>query len=128
DRCAGVTFLAQLCAVWESAAREAEAVTDVTLLRTAPVIDPAGVLKPMMLLTKLGLAGPLGGGKQYLPWISLEDEVGAIVHVVENKIAGPVNLAGPQPATANELSQALASEMRRPFWFTTPAWLMKTVL
>jgi len=128
DRCAGVTFLAQLCAVWESAAREAEAVTDVTLLRTAPVIDPAGVLKPMMLLTKLGLAGPLGGGKQYLPWISLEDEVGAIVHVVENKIAGPVNLAGPQPATANELSQALASEMRRPFWFPTPAWLMKTVL
>lgn len=126
--CAGVTFLAQLCAVWEAAAREAEAATDVTLLRTAPIIDPDGVLKPLLLLTKLGLAGPLGGGRQYLPWISLADEVGAIVHVVENRISGPVNLAGPQPSTANELGQALASEMRRPFWFPTPAWLMKTVL
>lgn len=124
----GDTFLAQLCQVWESAALRAREVTDVTLLRTAPVIHPDGVLKPMMLLTKLGLAGPLGGGEQFLPWISLQDEVGAILHVIENRITGPVNLAGPQPATANELGRALAAELRRPFWFPTPAWLMKTVL
>lgn len=124
----GGTFLAHLCVAWEDAARKAESVTDVSLLRTAPVVHRNGVLKPMMLLTKLGLAGPLGGGEQYLPWISLADEMGAIVHVLENRITGPVNLAGPQPATANELGQALAAEMRRPFWFPTPKFLLNAAL
>jgi len=125
---AGTTFLAQLCVAWEAAAREAESVTEVSVLRTAPVIHRDGVLKPMMLLTKLGLAGPLGGGKQFLPWISLADEVAAIIHVLENQIFGPVNLAGPQLATANELGRALAEQMRRPFWLPTPKWLLNLVL
>lgn len=125
---AGTTFLAQLCVAWEAAAQEAESVTDVALLRTAPVIHPQGVLKPMILLTKLGVAGPLGGGQQYLPWVSLADEVNAIVHVLEHRISGPVNLAGPKPATANDLGRALAHQMRRPFWFPTPQWVLKLAL
>lgn len=125
---AGSTYLAQLCVAWEAAAREAEAVTDVSLLRTAPVVHRAGVLKPMLLLTKLGVAGPLGSGHQYLPWISLTDEANAIVHILRHRIAGPVNLAGPKPATANDLGRQLAQQMRRPFWFPAPKWLLKLVL
>lgn len=117
----GDTFLAKVCIAWEAVAREVEDLTPVSLLRTAPILDPDGVLKPMMLLTKLGLAGPLAGGEQHWPWISLVDEVRAITHVLQHRIPGPVNLAGPQPASANDIGRALAQHLDRPFWMPAPA-------
>ncbi len=125
----GDSFLADLCGEWEAAAvRGAGESARVALLRTAPVVHAQGVLKPLLLLTKLGLAGPIGRGTQVWPWISLEDEVRAIRHVIDARIAGPVNLSGPERATANDLGFALARRMNRPYLLRVPAWALKLVL
>lgn len=128
DSPAGQTFLAGLCVQWEAAARRAEDLTRVALLRTAPLIHRQGVLKPLIQLTRFGVAGPIGRGTQVWPWMSLDDEVRAIRHVIDEKIAGPVNLTGPTPATANEIGRALAREMHRPFWLPAPAWALRLAL
>ncbi len=124
----GETFLADLCGEWEQAALAADGKTRVALLRTAPVVHPDGVLRPLIALTRLGLAGPIGRGTQAWPWISLVDEVRAIRHVIDAEIDGPVNLSGPVRATANDLGIALAVRMNRPFLFRAPAWTLRAVL
>lgn len=128
DSAAGATFLADLAVRWEGEARRAEDQTRVALLRTAPVIHRRGVLKPLIQLTRFGVSGPLGGGSQIWPWISLDDEVRAIRHVIDARIAGPVNLTGPVPATANDIGRALAARMHRPFWLPAPAWALRLAL
>ncbi|WP_149085436.1 MULTISPECIES: TIGR01777 family oxidoreductase [Microbacterium] len=124
----GTTFLADLTVRWETAARRAEDHTRVALLRTAPVIHRRGVLRPMITLTRLGVAGPLGSGTQIWPWISLDDEVRAIRHVLDEKLAGPVNLTGPTRASANDIGRALAERMHRPFWLPAPRWALRLAL
>ena len=124
----GESFLADLCGEWEAAAFGAGADAAVAVVRTAPIVHPRGVLKPLLLLTKAGLAGPIGRGTQVWPWISLEDEVRAIRHVMDARLTGPVNLAGPTRATANDLGFALAVRMNRPFLVRAPVWGMKLVL
>lgn len=121
----GTTFLAELCADWEQEALDAGAAARVALLRTAPLLHPCGVLKPMIRLTRWGLGGPLGGGSQIWPWISLDDEVRAIRHVIDRDLTGPVNLAGPTPASANDIGRALARELHRPFALPAPAWALR---
>ena len=128
DSAAGQTFLADLSARWEAEARQAEDHTRVTLLRTAPVIHRRGVLRPLIQLTRFGVAGPLGRGTQIWPWISLDDEVRAIRHALDRKIAGPVNLTGPTPASANDIGRAVAARMHRPFWLPAPAWALRLAL
>lgn len=125
---AGDTFLARLCAAWEAEAMRAASFTRVATLRTSPVLHPLGVLKPMVLLTKLGLGGPLGSGRQVWPWISLNDEVGAITHIIDRGIEGPVNLAGPTPATNAEIGRALARSLGRPFWLPAPEFALRLAL
>ncbi|WP_405372567.1 MULTISPECIES: TIGR01777 family oxidoreductase [unclassified Microbacterium] len=122
----GDAFLSDLCGEWESAARTAG--ENVTLLRTAPVVHRQGVLKPLILLTRLGLSGPIGRGTQVWPWISLDDEVRAIRHVIDQRLTGPVNLSGPQRATANDLGFALARGLNRPYLLRAPVWAMKLAL
>ncbi|MEV4687897.1 TIGR01777 family oxidoreductase [Microbacterium sp. LWH3-1.2] len=124
----GESFLADLCGEWEAAAYGAGTDAAVSVLRTAPAVHTHGVLKPLMLLTKLGLSGPIGRGTQAWPWISLEDEVRAIRHVIDARLTGPVNLSGPTRATANDLGFALAVRMNRPFLLRAPVWGMKLVL
>jgi uncharacterized protein (TIGR01777 family) len=121
----GDTFLAKLCVEWERAALTAGSEVRVALLRTAPLLHRQGVLKPLLTLTRLGVSGPLGRGTQVWPWISLEDEVRAIRHIIDSKVAGPVNLTGPVTATANEIGQELAKQMKRPFWLPAPAWALR---
>lgn len=125
---AGSTFLAELCVQWERAATDAGDAARVALLRTAPVVHRDGVLKPLLLLTRLGLGGPIGRGTQVWPWISLDDEVRAIRHVIDAGLAGPVNLTGPARATANDLGFALAVRMNRPFLLRAPAWALRLAL
>lgn len=125
---AGSTFLARLCVAWEDEARRAGDDAGVALLRTAPVIHRRGVLKPLIQLTRFGVSGPLGRGTQIWPWISLDDEVRAIRHIIDEGIVGPVNLTGPTPATANDTGRALAERMRRPFWLPAPAWALRLAL
>ncbi len=128
DSAAGQTFLADLTVRWEAEARRAEDHTRVALLRTAPVVHRRGVLKPLIQLTRFGVSGPLGRGTQIWPWISLDDEVRAIRHIVDAKIVGPVNLTGPTPASANDIGRALAARMHRPFWLPAPAWALRWAL
>ncbi len=124
----GETFLADLCGEWESAAYAAGDAARVATLRTAPIVHREGVLKPLLLLTKLGVSGPIGRGTQVWPWISLDDEVRAIRHVIDKRLTGPVNLTGPTAATANDLGFALAVRMNRPFLVRAPEWGLKLVL
>ncbi|MEW1705817.1 TIGR01777 family oxidoreductase [Microbacterium sp. NPDC089190] len=124
----GTGLLADICVEWESAARDAGDKARVALLRTAPVVHEQGVLKPLLLLTKLGISGPIGRGTQVWPWISLDDEVRAIRHVIDSGIDGPVNLTGPTRATANDLGFALARRMNRPYVLRAPIWGVKLAL
>ncbi len=125
---AGRTFLARLCVAWEHEARRAGPDAKVALLRTAPVVHADGVLKPLLALTRLGFAGPVGRGTQVWPWISLEDEVRAIRHVIDTGITGPVNLTGPTRATANDLGFALAMRLNRPYLLRAPAPALRLAL
>ncbi len=125
---AGDTFLARLTLAWEAEAEAASDTTDVALLRTAPVVHPLGVLKPMILLTKFGVGGPLGRGTQYWPWISLDDEVRGILHTLDQQMTGPVNLSGPTLATANDIGRALAAHLHRPFWLPAPEFALNLAL
>jgi uncharacterized protein (TIGR01777 family) len=124
----GDGFLADLCGEWESAAYGAGEQARVTTLRTAPIIHRDGVLKPLILLTRLGLGGPLGRGTQVWPWISLDDEVRAIRHIIDSGTTGPVNMCGPTRATANDIGFALARELNRPYLLRVPEWGLKLVL
>lgn len=116
----GDGFLADVVARWEQAARLAPAETRVVTFRTGLVLGHGGALGPLIPLTKLGLSGPLGSGQQNWPWISLYDEAAAIRHLLTSSLEGPVNLAGPTPATADELMRRLAKDLRRPYKLAVP--------
>lgn len=124
----GDTFLSDLCGEWEHAALRASDTARVALVRTAPIVHADGVLKPLLLLTRLGVSGPIGRGTQVWPWISLDDEVRAIRHIIDGDLAGPVNLTGPTRATANDLGFALAVRMNRPYLLRAPAWAIRLAL
>lgn len=128
DASVGYTFLAGLCADWEAEAMKAASCADVALLRTAPLLHPQAVLKPMILLTRCDLGGPLGSGDQQWPWLSLEDEVRAIRHIIDNRLTGPVNLSGPMPASARDIGKALAKRLNRPYWLPAPACALRLAL
>lgn len=126
---AGTDFLARLCSSWESAAREsAGSRARVVHLRTASLVHPEAVLRPLITLAKAGLAGPIGNGRQYWPWNSLDDEVGGILHVLDHDLSGSVNLAGAEPATAGELVRAVARHFRRPYLLPAPAFALRLAL
>ncbi len=118
----GTGFLAALSADWEAAAAGAESAgIRVALARTGLVAaDNAPFLTRMLPLFKLGLGGPLGPGQQWWPWISLEDEVRALVFLLESDVSGPVNLCAPNPATNREFTRTLASVLRRPAALAVP--------
>lgn len=127
----GQGFLADVCRDWEAAtAKASEAGARVVLLRTGLVISPAGgLLGKLRPLWKLFLGGRLGTGRQYMPWISLDDEVGAIRFALETPtLSGPVNLTGPTPVTNTELTAALATAVGRPAVFVVPEFVIKTAL
>ena len=125
----GETFLADLCGEWESAALAAGEHARVALLRTAPIVHPKGVLKPLMLLTRVrGRADPIGRGTQKWPWISLDDEVRGIRHVIDSDVAGPGEPRRTDAARAPTISASpLAVRMNRPFLLRAPVWGMKLV-
>ncbi|MGO3148211.1 MAG: TIGR01777 family oxidoreductase [Leucobacter sp.] len=125
DSSAGSSFLAQLCEEWEREALSAGPGARVAHIRTAPILHPDGVLKPLIALTKLGVSGPLGGGDQAWPWISLTDEVRAIRHIIDRNLSGPINLTGPETVSANETGKELAEQLRRPFVLPAPKWALR---
>lgn len=127
----GRGFLAEVCADWEAATAAArDAGARVVPLRTGLVLSPAGGLLGLLRpLFKAFLGGRLGPGTQYMPWVSLDDEVGGIRFALETpSITGPVNLVGPTPATNAEVTRALAAAVGRPTSIPVPAVVIKTVL
>lgn len=130
DADAGSGFLADVCTAWEAAANQAPAGVRVVTLRTGIVIgEGGGALAPLVPLTKAGLGGRLGTGGQHWPWIALEDEVGAIVHLATaSDVSGPVNLAGPEPAVADRVTKRVAEDLHRPYLFRIPEFALRLVL
>lgn len=127
----GEGFLADLCQVWEAATRPAEdAGTRVVLLRTGfPLARDGGLLRPLYLQFKLFAGGRMGSGKQYLPWISLPDWLGAVTFLLDRPdIAGPVNVTGPEPVTNATFSAALARTLHRPNLVPVPGFALRAVV
>ena len=120
----GSTFLADLCVQWEAAAQPAiDAGITTAFLRTGLVQTPkGGALKKLLPLFKLGVGGPFGNGRQHQSWITLDDEVGAIVHLLSADVTGPVNLTAPNPVTNNEFSKILGKVLNRPSFARVPAF------
>lgn len=124
DDPAGRTFLADVCRVWEAAARPAEdAGTRVVLMRTGLVLDPgAGLLKPLLLPFKLGGGARIDAGRQWMPWIALPDWIDAAEFLLaHDEVSGPVNLVGPNPVTNAEFTKALGRAVHRPAVLVVPS-------
>jgi uncharacterized protein (TIGR01777 family) len=124
----GSGFLARVCRDWEAATAAAErAGARVVRARTGLVISPTGGLMGQLKpLFALGLGGRLGSGQQYMPWISLDDEVGAIRFALEHTgLSGPVNLSGPDPVTNAEFTRALGEAMHRPAPLVVPGFALR---
>ena len=124
----GTGFLADVVDDWEAAAQGAPAGTRVVTLRTGVVVGQGGAMKPLLALTRVFLGSRLGHGSQIWPWISLHDEARAIVHLLTSDIEGPVNLAGPIPATSDRLTAHVAKELGRPYHLAVPEFAIKALL
>jgi hypothetical protein len=127
---AGTGFMADVCRAWEGATGAAEEVgARVVHLRTGLVCSPrGGLLGPMVPLFKLGVGGRLGSGRQYTPWISLRDEIGAIRFLLTaDDVRGPVNLTGPEPVTNAEFTKALGRVLDRPAVLPVPRFALRIV-
>lgn len=119
----GAGFLADVVLEWEAASEPArEAGTRVVNVRSGEVLSPSGgALKSLLPPFRLGLGGPLGGGHQYMSWITLDDEVNAIRRAIRSEdLAGPVNLTAPSPVTNREFAKTLGRVLGRPAVLPTP--------
>lgn len=128
DAAKGEGFLSDVVAAWEEAAGLAPEATRTVLLRTGLVVGRGGAMTPLRLLTALGVAARIGSGGQHWPWISLYDEAAAIRHLLTSSLRGPVNLAGPTPATSDRMTRALAAAMHRWHLLTLPERLISTLM
>jgi uncharacterized protein len=127
----GEGFMADVCRRWEAATSPADkAGIRVVNLRSGLVLDPTGgILKPQLLPFKFGLGAKLGAGRQWVSWISLRDEVRAILHLLdEGSIRGPVNLTAPRPVRNSHFTAALAAALHRPAVLFLPAPVLRLVL
>ena len=128
---AGTDFLADVCVDWEASTAGAEALgVRRALLRTGIVLSgDGGALPKMSLPFRFGAGGPLGGGRQWVPWIHLADEVGAIRFLLEREDArGPFNLTAPQPLTNRDFGKALGKALHRPSLAPAPGFALRLVL
>ena len=127
---AGTSFLAGVCVDWENATKPAKvAGTRVVSLRTGLVLGREGGLLPKLsLLTKLLAGGRLGSGAQYFPWISITDEVDAMVFLLTAELSGPVNLTGPAPVTNAQFTSELGRALHRPVPWVVPGFALHLVL
>ncbi len=124
----GSGFLAQLCEDWEAATLPAQyGGVRVVLARTGLVLAAAGgVLRRMRPVYSTGLGSRLGSGRQYMSWISLEDEVRALLFAISNpSLSGPVNLTGPAPVTNAEFTTAFGRAINRPTPLTMPGFAVR---
>lgn len=128
---AGTGFLPELCQEWERATSAAQqAGARVVLMRTSPVLHHSGGLLPTLrLVFRFCLGGRLGSGRQYMPWISLADQIAAIRFALEQPaVSGPVNFTAPEPVTNIEFTRQLARATGRPAPWLVPSFAMRLAL
>lgn len=134
----GEGFFADVCRAWEEAtAPAAEAGIRTVLLRTGIVLSGEGGALGRLLAPfgprwlspyRWGLGGWIGSGRQWWSWVSIEDQVRAIVHLLESPLAGPVNLAAPEPATNKTFMKAVGRALQRPVLLPIPRFVLRLVL
>ena len=126
---AGTDFLATVVTAWEHEAEQAAPLMRVVVTRTGVVLSPdGGALAKMLPFFRLGLGGPVAGGKQYVAWVHLDDVVGALLFCVDTGDAsGPVNVTAPVPVTNAELSRALGQALGRPAILPVPAVALRVL-
>ena len=126
----GTDFVAGLCVQWEAATEPAEAAgVRVAHIRSGVVLDGSGGIFPRMALPfRFGVGGRLGSGRQWMSWISLADEVGAIRFLLEHDLSGPFDLTAPEPVTNAQLTKVLGAALHRPTFLAAPAPALRLVL
>lgn len=127
---AGNDFLASVCKDWETSTADLDGLgIRRPIIRTGVVLDKnGGALPKLVLPIKMFVGGPLGGGKQYFPWIHLDDEVAAIRFLIENQQAnGVYNLSAPQPLTNQEFTRLAGKVLGRPTFMPVPAFAMQVL-
>lgn len=130
SRC-GEGYLAGICRDWEAAALEAEALgTRVVLLRTGVVLGRDGrAFGRLVTVFRLGLGGRLGSGRQWMPWIHIDDLRGAILHALgDESLRGPVNGTAPQPERNADFTRKLARALHRPALLPVPGFALKLAM
>ena len=124
------SFMTQLCWDWEQAAAQAAASgRRQACLRIGLVLGESGMLAPLVPLYRLGLGGPIGDGRQYVPWIHIDDAIAAFRFVLDNRdLEGPVNVVGPAPVRLEAFSRSLAQTLGRPHLFRVPEFAIRLAL
>jgi uncharacterized protein (TIGR01777 family) len=125
----GTGLLAAVARGWEAAALPAASATRLVRVRTGVVLAAqGGLLPPLITMAKAGLGGRFGTGRQYWPWISLQDEVRAWGFALEREsLSGPVNLVGPSLASAGQITRSVAGQLGRPHWLALPSSPLRAV-
>jgi uncharacterized protein len=127
----GAGFLADVVRAWEAAADPARA-AGIRVVHTRFGIVQSGrggALKTQLPLFKLGLGGPVGGGRQYVSWVALDDVVGAVAFALSNEgVSGPVNVTAPAPVPQGEYARTLSRVLRRPAVLPAPAFAVRAIL
>ncbi|MBV9004872.1 MAG: TIGR01777 family oxidoreductase [Solirubrobacterales bacterium] len=123
----GSDFVASVVVDWEREARSASPPLRVAITRTGVVLSPSGgALARMLPFFRLGLGGPIAGGRQYVPWIHLDDVIGAILISLDNQGAeGPLNVTAPNPVTNREFGRALGRALGRPAVLPVPGFALR---
>jgi uncharacterized protein (TIGR01777 family) len=128
---AGSDFLARVVVEWEAEVRSGaeELGLRAPICRTGVVLSPSGgALETMLPPFKLGVGGPVAGGRQYIPWVHIDDVVGALLFALDTEAAtGPLNVAAPVPATNKEFSKALGRALHRPAVIPVPGFAIKAM-
>jgi uncharacterized protein (TIGR01777 family) len=124
----GDDVLARICVAWEREAVRAEELgMRVVRMRTGVVLDRrGGALKKMLLPFRLGVGGPVAGGRQPLPWIHVDDVIGIYLAAIDDeRWSGPVNATAPEPVSNREFSRALGRALRRPAIMPVPGFALR---
>ncbi len=126
---AGHDFLGETCAAWEQACTQFDLPsTRRVLLRTGVVFGPGGgMISTLSKLTRAFLGGAVGNGRQFIPWIHLDDEIALIKWCLDHEVSGPVNATAPEPVRNGDLMRILRSKLHRPWSPPAPAFMVKLV-
>ena len=123
----GSDWLAEVTARWERQAETAKVGIRMVIVRTGIVLDPeGGALARMLPFFKAGVGGPIGSGKQYMPWIHLDDLVGIYLAAIDHdRFNGAINASAPEPVTNKQFAKALGSALKRPAVAPVPGFTIK---